>query len=94
MPSQSVEVPFIDINGRKGLTGLQMLEHPELAAFVKRYEHCFERPANMDVVILKEGESLSIAKAQVMHNLLTDASEAAEKWLNSLPENEDVNRGR
>jgi hypothetical protein len=40
---ESVAVPFqIDANGRRYLTEKQLLQDPNLQAFVDRFRHCFE----------------------------------------------------
>lgn len=43
---ESVEVPFVQIDGRAALTDMQLAEDPELARFVERFAHCFERSEN------------------------------------------------
>ena len=47
-----VEVPFeYDDQGRIFLTGLQLIQNPDLAAFVQHYAHCFKLVADRDIYI-------------------------------------------
>lgn len=49
-------VPFVQIGNRRGLTKTQLVERPELAAFVKRFPASFEVSFNLDVVFFIEPE--------------------------------------
>lgn len=54
MKYESACIPFKRIGNRRGLTGLQLMEDPELAAFVKRFPKSFEYAHNMDVAFFIE----------------------------------------
>jgi hypothetical protein len=45
----TVEVPFITVGNRQCLTGLQLAQYPELAAFVKKFPDCFKVDPCRDV---------------------------------------------
>ena len=46
-------LPFVRLaDGRLGLTNLQLVQHPELRRFVKRYSARFEFALNMDAAVL------------------------------------------
>jgi hypothetical protein len=49
MTAESVEVPWTIVNGVKGLTGLQLVEHPHLMRFVRRFPQYFYVDPNRDV---------------------------------------------
>jgi hypothetical protein len=51
---ETVEVPFLTIGNRRGLTGLQLAEEPWLAEFVDRFKDSFEYLPNMDVAFFIE----------------------------------------
>lgn len=58
--SESVEVPFVRIGNRRGLTAHQLREYPWLADFYRRFAHCFEpAPTNIDAVLFIEPEDES-----------------------------------
>lgn len=61
---ETVEIPFVTIDGRRALTGLQMIQDPWLAGFVKRFPHCFEYAPNMDAAFFIESES-AVLKSRV-----------------------------
>lgn len=48
--AESVMVPFVTVGNRQCLTGMQIAQHPELAAFVKRFSRCFAKDLCRDVV--------------------------------------------
>lgn len=54
---ETVEIPFVKIGNRRGLTGVQLMQYPYLADFVKRFPDSFEHPGNMDVALFIEPES-------------------------------------
>jgi hypothetical protein len=51
---ESVEVPFVKIGDRRGLTALQVREMPWLADFIKRFPDSFEPSVTMDVWLFVE----------------------------------------
>jgi hypothetical protein len=52
----TVEVPFVQIGNRRGLTREQLEENPWLLDFYKRFQHCFELHHSMDAVVFIEPE--------------------------------------
>lgn len=47
-------IPFFqDDEGRKYLTGLQLVQDPALAEFVKRYHRHFSTPVNEDIYVFQ-----------------------------------------
>ena len=46
-------VPWTDFNGRRGLTGLQLMQDPALMQFVERYEAHFEMHPEADIWLWK-----------------------------------------
>lgn len=56
---ETVEVPFVKIGNRRALTGLQMMQEPWLADFVKRFPDSFEYAQDMDAAFFIEPEITS-----------------------------------
>lgn len=51
----SAPIPFKQYGNRRCLTGLQLCESPELAAFVKRFPDSFEPgPWDLDIILFVE----------------------------------------
>lgn len=50
----TAEVPFIKVGNRRALTGLQLMQEPSLADFVKRFPDSFEYAYDMDVALFIE----------------------------------------
>lgn len=54
----SEAIPFVRIGNRRGLTNKQVVDNPELLAFVKRFPKSFEpAEANIDAVIFIEADT-------------------------------------
>lgn len=53
----TVEIPFVEIDGRKALTGLQLIKDDYLADFVKRFRSRFEHQAYRDCYFLIEEDA-------------------------------------
>lgn len=56
MKAETVEVPFIKIGNRRGLTHIQLYEDPCLMDFVRSFQHCFEQHPEACVVLFIEPE--------------------------------------
>lgn len=54
----NVEVPFVTIRNHRCLTDEAIAEMPELADFVRRWQHCFERCELLQVWIYVEPEGM------------------------------------
>ena len=54
----TVEVPFIDVDGRRALTLQAVEDDPSLADFVKRFINCFEYDPHRDLLLFLEGDQL------------------------------------
>lgn len=54
------DIPFVTIDGRRALTGLMIMQNPQIAEFVKRNRHLFEYPRiDMDAAFLKSESALA-----------------------------------
>jgi hypothetical protein len=51
---ETVEIPFVQVGNRRGLTDRQIAELPWLAEFVARYRDRFEHDPNLNVWIMLE----------------------------------------
>lgn len=50
----STEVPFVEVDGRRALTRKQLVEHPELAEFVRLFPNSFEQSMMWDCMFFIE----------------------------------------
>jgi len=55
--AETVEVPFVTIGNRRGLTYQQMMQYPHLRDFYNRFKSSFEVCLNADAVLLIEPEN-------------------------------------
>ncbi len=69
MKYESVEVPFVQIGNRRWLTGRQLAENPDLAAFVARFSSSFEYEINMDCVLFVEPADVLDRIAEHQHEV-------------------------
>jgi hypothetical protein len=53
----SVEVPFVSVGNRRGLTALQLVEDPYLMQFFERFRSSFELVLNMDIYLFIEPDT-------------------------------------
>lgn len=56
MTAESVEVPFVRLGNRRGLTKQQIVEDPALMDFVNRFPCSFELDPTRDCVLFIEPE--------------------------------------
>lgn len=52
--SETVEIPFVTIGNRRGLTSTQLVQHPYIREFYERFRDHFEVDANIDAVLFIE----------------------------------------
>lgn len=53
-------IPFVDIDGRRALTGLQMVQQPQLREFVERNATAFEFAADRDCAYLRSDHEAAL----------------------------------
>lgn len=54
MGYESVEIPFVNVGNRRGLTGQQIVEQPWLQEFIKRFPCSFEPMFVADILLFIE----------------------------------------
>lgn len=84
MSGKMIEIPFVTIGDRRGLTGLQMLQHRGLSDFVRRFHDYFERSTNQDLALFIEPNRLTGKSSdlyQVFIDIVRATAEARSKKL-------------